>query len=84
MRRKDREIVNHEELLKIIRKCVCCNLSLFDEEYPYVVPLSFGVMYEQEVYIIFSWCKSGKKDRLAETKFESGIFNELFEQSAFG
>lgn len=74
MRRKDREIVNHEELLKIIRKCVCCNLSLFDEEYPYVVPLSFGVMYEQEKFTLyFHGAKVGKKIDLLKQNSKAGF-----------
>lgn len=42
MRRKDREITDFTEMLKIIAKCDTCRLALFDDEYPYIVPLNFG------------------------------------------
>lgn len=43
MRRKDREITDFNEIMKIIDKCDTCRLALIDEEYPYIVPLNFGV-----------------------------------------
>lgn len=46
MRRKDREIKNPEEILAIMKQCDVCNIAFFDEEYPYVIPLNFGVEYE--------------------------------------
>lgn len=42
MRRKDREITDFDEMIKIIEKCDTCRLALNDEEYPYIVPLNFG------------------------------------------
>ena len=74
MRRKDREVLNHEELLQIMRKCLCCNLCLFDEEYPYVVPLSFGVVYEEEKFTLyFHGAKVGKKIDLLKQNSKVGF-----------
>ena len=42
MRRKDREITDFDEIMKIIDKCDTCRLALFDDEFPYIVPLNFG------------------------------------------
>ena len=42
MRRKDREITDFDEMIKIIEKCDTCRLALNDGEYPYIVPLNFG------------------------------------------
>ena len=43
MRRKDREITDREEILAIIRKCDVCRIALNDGDYPYIVPLNFGL-----------------------------------------
>jgi len=45
MRRKDREITSPEAILAIIEKAKHLHLGLFDEGYPYVVPLHFGFEY---------------------------------------
>ena len=42
MRRSDREIKDHDEILDVIRRCDVCRLALHDEPYPYIVPLNFG------------------------------------------
>ncbi|MEI3384762.1 MAG: hypothetical protein V8R62_03840 [Faecalibacillus intestinalis] len=34
MRRKDREITDFDEMMKIIAKCDTCRLALFDDEFP--------------------------------------------------
>ncbi|UTY39936.1 pyridoxamine 5'-phosphate oxidase family protein [Allocoprobacillus halotolerans] len=48
MRRKDREITDFHEIMNIINKCDTCRVALFDEEYPYIVPLNFGVDVQDE------------------------------------
>ena len=37
MRRKEREVTNRNEVLKIIEKAKVLHLGLFDDPYPYVV-----------------------------------------------
>ena len=54
MRRKDREITDFQEILEIIRKCDVCRIALNDEEFPYMVPLNFG-MDVQGDQIYFYW-----------------------------
>ncbi len=62
MRRKDREITDLEDILSIIRKCDVCRLALFDEEYPYIVPLNFGFSYEEgRLKLYFHGAREGKK-----------------------
>ena len=46
MRRKDREIVEISEILKIIDKADVLHLGLFDDGYPYIVPLHYGYEYQ--------------------------------------
>ena len=43
MRRKDREITDFNEMLEIMKKCDVCRIALNDEEFPYIVPLNFGL-----------------------------------------
>ena len=62
MRRKDREITDFNEIMNIIDKCDVCRLALFDEDYPYIVPLNFGVdMEEKQLYLYFHCANQGKK-----------------------
>ena len=45
MRRKDREITAFDEIMKIIAKCDTCRVAMFDETFPYIIPLNFGEYY---------------------------------------
>lgn len=62
MRRKDREITNIEDIITIIKKCDVCRLAFFDKEYPYIIPLNFGMSYEKEIlFLYFHGANVGKK-----------------------
>lgn len=62
MRRKDREINEISEILEIIRKCDSCSVALFNEEYPYVIPMNFGFEHENGVLsLFFHSAEIGKK-----------------------
>ena len=41
MRRKDREITESNDILKIVDEAKILHLGLFDGDYPYVVPLHY-------------------------------------------
>jgi len=43
MRRNDREIKSREEMLEILSKCDVIRLGINTLDYPYVVPMNFGV-----------------------------------------
>ena len=58
MRRKDREIVDIEQIEEVIRQSTVCFLALCDEVQPYVIPLSFG--YERRV-LYFHSAPEGRK-----------------------
>lgn len=67
MRRKDREIVDHKELLAIMRKCDSCSVAFFDEEFPYIIPLNFGVTYIDDKFnLYFHGAREGKKLELLQ------------------
>ncbi len=67
MRRKDREITDFHEIIEIIKKCDVCRIALNDEEFPYIVPLNFGLDVEgEQVYFYFHAAMEGKKLELIE------------------
>lgn len=62
MRRTDREIKEFNEIIEVIKKCDVCRLALHDEEYPYIVPLNFGMQLENgKVVLYFHGAAEGKK-----------------------
>jgi nitroimidazol reductase NimA-like FMN-containing flavoprotein (pyridoxamine 5'-phosphate oxidase superfamily) len=66
MRRQDREITGFHNIMKVMRLCKVCHVAFFDEEYPYVVPMTFGmeVKDNNEVNIYFHGAKEGRKHDL--------------------
>ena len=62
LRRKDREITDFDEMMKIIAKCDTCRVAMFDETFPYIVPLNFGTdLEDDQLYLYFHGAKIGKK-----------------------
>lgn len=47
MRRKDREVVNMDEIIGIISRCNTIRIGINNVKQPYVVPLSFGLIVEK-------------------------------------
>lgn len=67
MRRSDREITDFDEIVGIIKKCDVCRLALHDEEYPYILPLNFGMRIEDgKIVLYFHGANEGKKYALIE------------------
>jgi nitroimidazol reductase NimA-like FMN-containing flavoprotein (pyridoxamine 5'-phosphate oxidase superfamily) len=62
MRRKEREVSDIDNILKIMEKCTICNLGFNDGEYPYVVPVNFAYRRTpQAVELYFHGANEGKK-----------------------
>lgn len=62
MRRKDREITDLDCIIDIIRKCDTCRISLFDDEYPYIIPMNFGFeKIDDQLVLYFHGAHVGKK-----------------------
>ncbi len=62
MRRKDREIVDIEKVLEIVKKCDCCRLGLVDDGEAYVVPLNYGYEYLDGRLVLYFHCaREGRK-----------------------
>ena len=54
MRRKDRQITDPARIREIFAESIVCRVAFCDESGPYIVPLSFGVHYNE----------NGEADRL--------------------
>ena len=62
MRRSDREITDLDKIVEIMRTCDVCRVAFFDEEYPYIVPLNFGLSYQDnKITLYFHGAREGKK-----------------------
>jgi nitroimidazol reductase NimA-like FMN-containing flavoprotein (pyridoxamine 5'-phosphate oxidase superfamily) len=62
MRRKDKEISDIDEKLKIIEKNKICRLGLSENDYPYIVPLNYGFSYDDgKLTLYFHGATEGKK-----------------------
>ena len=68
MRRKDREITDFQEIIAIIKKCDVCRLAMNDGDYPYIVPMNFGLDVQGEQVFLYFHCamKGTKLDLLAK------------------
>ena len=65
MRRKDREISDFDEMIEVIKKCDVCRIAMQGEEYPYMVPLNFGMEVEDsQVTLYFHGAMEGRKYEL--------------------
>ncbi len=65
MRRRDREIVDFEELVEVMRRCDVCRLALNAQEVPYILPLNFGMEAEDgQVVLYFHGAAEGTKHEL--------------------
>lgn len=67
MRRSDREVTDFTEQVNIIKKCDVCRVAFHDEEYPYILPLNFGIEIKNgQVILYFHGAIEGKKYDLME------------------
>lgn len=84
MRRKDREVTEPAELLKIIQECKVCRIALQDEQGLYIVPLNFGYVFDGgKLTLYFHSAKEGRKiDILSKSPaaaFEMDCSHQLIE-----
>ena len=56
MRRNDREIKTREEILAVLHKCDVIRLGINTPDYPYVVPLNFGIETEGDSVTLWFHC----------------------------
>jgi len=84
MRRTDREIKNHEDIVDVLQRANTIRLGIHDNPFPYVVPLSFG--FENcngQVSIYIHGAKEGLKHTLLDKNnhvcVEASIFHRYTE-----
>jgi len=62
MRRKDREMGDLNEIVRIIDRCDVCHMGLSEDGRPYVVPLSFGYSVQgNKIAFCFHCASEGRK-----------------------
>ena len=62
MRRTDRELSSHQEILAVLNRCDVIRLGINTLDYPYVVPMNFGLYNEGEFLTLWFHCaKDGYK-----------------------
>lgn len=62
MRRSDREVTKFDDIVDIIRKCDVCRIALNDENYPYILPLNFGMeVKDKRIELYFHGAMDGTK-----------------------
>lgn len=65
MRRKDREITDFNEIIKIIDECDIVRLGLIDGDYSYIVPVNFAYEVQGETVVLYiHGAMEGKKYEL--------------------
>lgn len=65
MRRNDRQITDFDSIYKFVSSHNTLRLGLFDNEYPYIVPLSYGFEYKDDTFIFYVHsAEKGKKVNL--------------------
>ena len=68
MRRAEREITDHGEIIAILNECKVCRLGIQDEVGFYIVPVNFGFTYSPkgELTLFFHSALAGRKTRALE------------------
>ncbi|WDA45209.1 pyridoxamine 5'-phosphate oxidase family protein [Fusobacterium nucleatum] len=53
MRKADREIKSRDEIIEIMKRCDVCRLAFNNGEYPYIIPLNFGLEVDDKKIILY-------------------------------
>lgn len=56
MRRKDRRVTDTTQILGIADRAKILHLALFDEGYPYIVPMHYGYEYDNGTFTFYLHC----------------------------
>ena len=63
MRRKDREVTDITGIEEILLECKTCHIAMFDDDFPYIVPMSYGykIIDGNTLELYFHSALEGKK-----------------------
>ena len=53
MRRRDREVTEHSEIMHILDSGKVLHLGLVDQGKPYIVPMNYGYVFEGEKLVFY-------------------------------
>ena len=53
MRRKNREILDTDEKISIVKNCKICRIGLSENNLPYLIPLNYGYDFDNNVLTLF-------------------------------
>lgn len=88
MRMTSREIVDFEEVVDVLERCKVLRIAFRDDEYPYVVPVSFGMNRDgDDITLYFHGAKEGKKTELIEKNPKVWVEGDIFykaEETSYG
>lgn len=84
MRRKDREITDPREIVRLLERAKTIRIAMFDGAYPYIVPMNFGYAFDGErLFFALHSARAGKKLELLRANprvaFELDVENGLDE-----
>ena len=68
MRKADREIQDFSEIVEIVNSCQTVRMAMYADDFPYIVPLTFGYDVQDGVLVVYFHCATeGRKlDLLAK------------------
>ena len=74
MRRKDREIQDVGDIIKIIEKCKFARIALSQNNIPYIVPMNYGYTFENnKLTLFFHSALEGKKIDIIKNKDRKSV-----------
>lgn len=73
MRRKDREVTNKEDILRIVKDAKYLHLALNDDNYPYIVSLHYGFINQEPFVFYMHSAKEGHKIDLIKNNCNAAI-----------
>jgi len=83
MRRTDREIKDHGEIMDVLMRANTIRLGICDDPFPYVVPLSFGVEdRDGQIAIYIHGAKEGLKHTLLDKNNHVCVETDIFHRYA--
>ena len=83
MRKSDREIKGFSEIVSVVEQCETIRLALHGQDYPYVVPLSFGFeVVNGRLHLYFHGAKQGYKHELIARDNRACVEADIFHQYA--
>lgn len=62
MRKSNREVTDKSEIIDIMRRCDVCRLAFNNGAFPYILPLNFGLIAEEDrITLLFHSALEGEK-----------------------